>query len=57
MNLKKKIEYNVCPWCEDHVEFRPICRKTLGHAQYQAHIALKNLFNEIVNLLKKPFRF
>ena len=56
MNLKKKIEYNVCPWCEDEPKWREHCRKTFGHAKFQLAIAWRDLFNEIIKPLKQLFR-
>ena len=53
--IKKQIEYNVCPWCEDDNRFRNHCRKTYGHANFQAKIAWQNLYNEIITSLKQLF--
>jgi len=54
--IKKQIEYNVCPWCEEELGiFRDHCRKTHGHAMFQAKIAWQNLYNEIITSLKQLF--
>jgi hypothetical protein len=54
--IKKQIEYNVCPWCEDSEKMRPHCRKTYFHANYMAQANLKVCLQEIKIALKKDGR-
>lgn len=65
--IKKQIEYNLCPWCEDNEKLRPHCRKTYFHANYMAQanlkitlkeikIALENDGRKIIKSLRRLFR-